>query len=131
VTSVPIPQPPGNLTLDELAEWHELAPRAATAGTLTRETTLALRDLCQARVLKDKLLRRIGDDGEVVVGATGNDTAHPLLARFTTLLQRVEAGMLRFALSPMGKDMAKAPEKPSDPFSEFDEPGAAAGATVN
>lgn len=121
-SDVQIPPPPGNLTLDELAEWQDLAPRAARQGTLNDSTMLALRDLCQARVLKDRLLRKIGDEGEVVIASTGNVAAHPLIARFTTLLQRVEAGMLRFKLSPMGKEMDPAPEKSSanDPFAEFD-----------
>lgn len=126
-SGVPIPEPPGNLTLDELAEWNDLAPRAATVGTLTDETKLALRDLCQARVLKDKLLRTVNDQGEVVVASTGNLAAHPLLARFTTLFQRVEAGMMRFKLSPMGKEIETSKEAPADPFAEFDAPPASTG----
>lgn len=116
---VQIPAPPGSLTLDELAEWNDLAPRAIKEGTLTDATRLALRDLCQARVLKDRLLRKIGDQGDVVLASSGNLAAHPLLTRFTTLFQRVEAGMIRFRLAPMGKDVTE-PEKPQDPFSEFD-----------
>jgi hypothetical protein len=116
-----IPEPPGNLTLDELAEWNDLAPLAQKAGTLTDETRMALRDLCQARVLKDKLLRTLGDHGNVVVNGGGNLAAHPLLARFTTLLQRVEAGMMRFRLSPMGKEIEPPAAKSADPFAEFDD----------
>lgn len=127
-----IPEPPGSLTLDELAEWNDLAPRAAKVGTLTDETKLALRDLCQARVLKDRLLRKVSDHGEVVLGSNGNLAAHPLLTRFTTLLQRVEAGMMRFKLAPIGKEIEAPGEKPADPFSEFDGPSKTAdGETVN
>lgn len=129
---VQIPEPPGSLTLDELAEWNDLAPRAAKVGTLTDETKLALRDLCQARVLKDRLLRKVSDEGATVLAPNGNLAAHPLLTRFTTLLQRVEAGMMRFKLSPMGKEIETATEKPADPFSEFDGPSKTAdGETVN
>lgn len=119
VAAVRIPEPPGNLTLDELAEWNELAPLALKEGTLTDSTRLALRDLCQARVLKDRLLRTVGDQGDVVLASTGNLAAHPLLTRFTTLFQRVEAGMMRFKLAPIGKELTE-PEKPTDPFAEFD-----------
>jgi hypothetical protein len=128
---VQIPQPPGSLTLDELAEWQDLAPRALKEGTLTESTRLALRDLCQARVLKDRLLRKVNDHGAVVLTKDGNLAAHPLLTRFTTLFQRIEAGMMRFKLAPIGKDMTE-PAKPTDPFAEFDgatKPGD--GETVN
>ncbi len=128
---VQIPQPPGSLTLDELAEWNDLAPRAAKAGTLDDSTMLALRDLCQARVLKDRLLRRVADMGDVVLASNGNLAANPLLARFTTLLQRVEAGMMRFKLAPMGKEIEKPGEKAADPFAAFDSEDATSDRTVN
>jgi len=123
---VKIPEPPGNLTLDELAVWNELAPLAEREGTLSESTAIALRDLCESMVLKRKLLRRIGDDGLVVVGTDGSDRAHPLLTQFRGLMQRVEAGMIRFKLSPMGKELGPPPEKKGaavvDAFAEFDEP---------
>lgn len=130
--SVLIPDPPGSLTLDELAEWNDLAPRAAKVGTLTDDTKFALRDLCQARVLKDRLLRKVSDHGDVVMASNGNLAAHPLLTRFTTLLQRVEAGMMRFKLAPIGKEIEPTGEKSADPFSEFDSPATTRdGETVN
>lgn len=129
-----IPQPPGNLTLDELAEWNDLAPRAAKMGTLTPDTQWALVDLCQARVLKTKLLRDLDRMGNIVPGASaGTVVANPLLARYTTLLQRVDAGMMRFRVAPMGKELTE-PEKPADPFAAFDSPVTAKtgdGETVN
>lgn len=126
-----IPQPPGSLTLDELAEWNDLAPRAAKVGTLDDSTKFALRDLCQARVLKDRLLRQVSDLGNLLPGASGTVVANPLLARFTTLLQRVEAGMMRFKLSPIGKELDKPGEKAADPFAEFDGGSATTDRTVN
>jgi hypothetical protein len=130
---VEIPQPPGNLTLDELAEWNDLAPLAAKQGTLTNDTQWALVDLCQARVLKGKLLRDIDKYGNLVPGAgVGTVSANPLLARYTTLLQRVDAGMLRFRIAPMGKELTE-PKKAADPFAEFDAAPAATedGETIN
>jgi hypothetical protein len=129
---VEIPQPPGNLTLDELAEWNDLAPLAAKQGTLTNDTQWALVDLCQARVLKTKLLRDVDRMGNVVSGAGGQLAANPLLARYTTLLQRVDAGMLRFRIAPMGKELTE-PKKAADPFAEFDAAPAATedGETIN
>ena len=100
--------------------WNELAPIAFRKGTLTADETIALRDLCGLRVLKARLLRTVSDHGDVVTGAGGTLVAHPLLTRVTTLSQRIEAGMVRFQLSPQGKAI-EAPAAPeSDPFSEFD-----------
>lgn len=121
-TDVQIPEPPGSLTLDELAVWNELAPMAARVGTLTAETSWALVDLCRARVLETKLFRDIDRIGNLVPGAgAGTVAANPLLARFTTLRQRVENGMMKFKLSPMGKEIASDGKKPADPFAEFDD----------
>jgi hypothetical protein len=125
VPDVQIPDPPGSLTLDELAVWNEIAPLAAKEGTLSQSTAVALRDLCEAIVLKRKLLRQVGDDGIVVTGK-GGKRAHPLLTQFRGLMQRVEAGMIRFKLAPMGKEVV-APEKPADPFAEFDSSQATTG----
>lgn len=124
--NVNVPVPPGNITLEELDVWNELAPLAFAEGTLTNGTRHALRDLCQLRVLRERLLRQTDDIGYLVPGASGGTyAANPLLARLTTLSQRVEAGMLRFKLSPMGKEI-EVPQKPeADPFAEFD--GAPAG----
>lgn len=132
VVDVQIPQPPGNLTLDELAEWNELAPRAARLNTLDSERLFALRDLCRLRVLQDRLVRQLGDDGDVVMGAGGQLAAHPLLARITTLSQRIDAGMVRFKLAPMGKDLESSKPAPADPFAEFDQPSTTSdGETIN
>jgi len=130
---VQIPQPPGRLTLDELGEWNDLAPQAAREGTLNDSTALALRDLCQLRVLKDRLLRRVDDEGDVVTSAAGNLAAHPLLTRITTLSQRIEAAMLRFKLSPVGRELAApATQSTDDGFLEFDAPPAPGpGATTH
>jgi hypothetical protein len=129
-----MPLPPASITLEELDEWNELAPIAFQKGTLTRMETIALRDLCQLRVLKSRLMRTIQDQGDIVMGAGGQLAAHPLLTRITTLSQRIEAGMVRFQLSPIGKaiDVPKEPEK--DPFAEFDAAPPAAigdGETIN
>ncbi|MGE0460913.1 MAG: P27 family phage terminase small subunit [Vicinamibacterales bacterium] len=117
-----IPAPPGELTLDELAVWNDVAPLAEREGTLTDATRLALRDLCEAIVLKRKLLRVISDEGLTVFSLQGNKAAHPLLTQFRGLMQRVEAGLMRFKLAPMGKEILKPAETPADPFAEFDEP---------
>lgn len=121
VPEVQIPPAPGSLTLDELAVWNELAPLAMKEGTLSVSTYMALRDLCEAIVLKRKLLRAVDDDGVTVIGLQGNKAAHPLLTQFRGLMQRVEAGMLRFRLSPMGRELPRADERQADPFDEFDD----------
>ncbi len=45
--------------------------------------------------------------------------AHDLLTKCMTMMQRVDQGMLRFRLSPMGKELVVT-EAPVDPFDEFD-----------
>lgn len=102
--------------------WNELAPLAEKEGTLTDSTRMALRDLCEAIVLKRKLLRAIGDEGLTVFSMQGSKAAHPLLTQFRGLMQRVEAGMLRFKLAPIGKEILKPADQPADPFAQFDEP---------
>lgn len=120
-TAVPIP-PPASLTLESLAVWQELAPLAFQEGTLSESTALALRDLCEAIVLKRKLLQQAEDEGYVVAAGDGVK-AHPLLSQFRGLMQRVEAGLTRFKLAPLGKELPPQ-EAPKDPFDEFYEPAA-------
>ena len=119
--------PPGNLTLEQFAVWNEVAPLAESEGTLTQATALALRDLCEAIVLKRKLLAQAEDDGLVLSGDSGL-RAHPLLPSFRGLMQRVEAGLTRFKLAPMGKELPLQGDKPADPFDEFDAAPAPANA---
>jgi hypothetical protein len=115
------------LTLDELAEWIALAPVAQKAGTLIPATMLHLVDLCKSRVLLAKLLGDVYRDGTVVIGAGGNQVAHPSVTKYTTLIGKVDKYMTAFKLAPIGKEMVE-PEKPSDPFAEFDDaPAATAG----
>jgi len=118
---LPIPEPPGSLTLDELPVWNELAPIAQREGTLTLSTRLALRDLCQNIVLRGKLKQALDDDGLTVHTPTGALAAHPLLTRLTAVMQRVEAGMMRFRLSPMGREIAPPVDKTPNMFDQFDE----------
>jgi hypothetical protein len=107
--------------LAELDEWNALAPLAFAMGTLTTNEVFALRDLCQLRVLRDKLLRTIEDDGHIVRDANYARSAHPLLSRIVALSARVDAGMARFKLAPFGKPVeAAAQTKEPDPFAEFD-----------
>lgn len=126
-----VPAAPGYLTLEELAEWHEIAPLAVQQGTLTAVEIPALVDLCRARVLMVKLLRAAYTDGLTQITEKGALQAHPSIARYTTLQQRVDAGMLRFGLAPAGKVTGKEPEQPADPFDQFDGAGAGDGAVVN
>lgn len=112
--------------------WLRLAPHAFRERTLTRGTADAFRDLCEAVAVRDSLLSRIQADGytsqtpDVVnesgeVVRRGNPMGkHPLLTDYRGMFQRVEAGMLKFRLAPMGKPMTTEPEKPADPFAEFD-----------
>lgn len=125
---VQIPQPPGSLSIDELIEWNELAPLAARTGELTEEKKWSLVDLCRDRVRLTQLHRDVDKYGTLVTGPNGNLVANPSLTRYTTLRQRVDAGMLRFQLAPMGRALPATPPKPEDDgFGEFDDPAPPGG----
>jgi hypothetical protein len=109
---------PRDLPEDQRAVWNELAPHACARRTLTDQTVAAFRDLCEAIVWKRRLFT--GIESLTVATPTGIK-AHPLIAQHRGMMQRVEAGMLRFCLAPMGKELAPA-EAPKDEWSEFDEP---------
>lgn len=121
---------PADLPEAETAIWNELAPHACVLRTLTTQTVQAFRDLCEAVVLKRKMHAQIEKDGltyiAVTVDGSGQERealkAHPLLAQHRGLMQRVEQMMLRFRLSPMGKEIAE-DEAPVDPFAEFEDKG--------
>jgi hypothetical protein len=103
---------PSGLPAEQAVLWSELAPHALASHTLTLETALAFRDLVEAIVVKRALLTRIEADGlvyiKVMVDGAGTEhqelKSHPLLTQFRGLMQRVEAGMARFRLTPDGKD---------------------------
>lgn len=122
---------PPNLSADQVAAWNELAPHACAERTLVAGTVAAFRDLCEAIVVKRELLEQIQKDGytylKVTIDGAGQEhqevKAHPLLAQHRGMMQRVEAGMLRFRLSPIGKELLP-PEKPKDEWDDLD-------ATVN
>lgn len=115
------PLAPEYLTLAELAEWAELAPRAVKQGTLTDVEVPALVDLCRSRVLLAKLLRVVDQDGITVATPTGAMAAHPVIAKYATLHARVDGAMLRFGLTPNGRVEKQAPQQ-VDPFAAFDGP---------
>jgi hypothetical protein len=122
---------PSDLPAEQAAVWGELAPLALTQRTLLAATVQAFRDLCEAIVLKRSMLERIEADGltylKVTVDGAGTEhselKAHPLISQHRGMMQRVEAGLARFRLAPIGKEILPAAE-PSDPFDEFDSEGA-------
>jgi hypothetical protein len=122
--------PPADLPDDERAVWVQLSPHALTARTLTPSTAFAFAQLCKAIVLERALWSTIQADGLTSVRVTTDVTsgeqhaekkAHALFPRHTAMLVRVEQGLTRFKLSPVGKELAPA-EKPEDAFAEFEEP---------
>jgi phage terminase small subunit len=114
---------PSGLTPGQKATWAELAPHATAAKTLTAASVRAFVDLIEAMEVKRRLLARLEKEGWTIDTPTGLK-AHPLLPQYRGLLQRVEAGLDRFQLRPLGKPMPGGEEeKPDDPFAEFDAPG--------
>ena len=107
---------PRHLSAAHAAIWDTLAPHAVAAGTLTPATAWAFAQLCDLIGLSHAVRQRIGRDG--LMDADG---AHPLLARHVAFVVRVEAGLTRFRLQPLGKPLA-VPDAAVDPFAEFDRP---------
>lgn len=107
---------PEHLPAPHLAVWRQLAPLAHKQGTLTPETALAFEDLCEAIVIKRALLADIQKDGWTRNPVSGKK-AHPLLGHHRGMMQRVEVGLARFKLAPIGKDEAgAAPVKELSPL---------------
>ena len=94
---------PEELDYAAKAVWANLAPHALAAGTLTVGTSASFAMLCRQVVLEKAL-------------SLGRDAG---LASHRGMMQRVEAGFVRFALVPMGKPMARPAEADADPFAEF------------
>lgn len=122
-----IPAPAG-VPGDVASVWNELAPFACEQRTLVPATVAAFRDLCEAIVSKRKMAEQIESDGltylKVTIDGSGQEhneiKAHPLISQHRGMMQRVEAGFVRFRLAPIGKEIAP-PEQPQDEFSEFDD----------
>ena len=126
------PEPPADLTDRQRAVWLELAGHAAAKKTLVPETMAAFRNLCSAVALQRLIEAAIEKDGLTQSTVTlqmdekggglqsVQDKAHPLLSRLTTVMQRVEAGMVRFGLAPIGKPMVEDKPKEVDPFAVFE-----------
>jgi hypothetical protein len=96
---------PDDLNTDERLVWMRLAPHAFKARTLTRGTEYQFVVLCRNVVLE----RRIAVDPEQIGGANHRG-----------ILQRIDAELLRFALSPNGKPLIEEEPKVEDPFAEFE-----------
>ena len=99
---------PDGLLPDEVKVWNQLAPHACAARTLTPGTADAFVALCRAMVLERELAVNTDERG---------GPSH------RGLMQRVEVWMLRFRLSPMGKELDIPEDGLKDAFAEFDEPG--------
>lgn len=97
---------PDDLTMEERHVWLRLAPHAFKARTLTPGTADAFSDLCRNRVLMLKL----GLDGDKAGTADHRG-----------LIQRVEAQMKAFLVSPMGKPLIEDAPKAEDPFAAFED----------
>lgn len=94
--------PPVHLRGQARAVWHELAPLAFEARTLTRATEAAFVILCRNVALERKMARR-------KYGA-GN-------ANHRGIIQRVDAELAHFCLAPFGKPIAE--ETPEAPVSKW------------
>lgn len=96
---------PSDLTTLERLVWLELAPHAFQARTLTRATSYSFRLLCRNIVLERDLATSVTERG---------------MANHRGIIQRIDAELARFCLSPMGKPIVEEVEQPADPFAAFD-----------
>lgn len=95
--------PPVDLPSEERLVWDVLAPHAFDNRTLTRATEMSFRLLCRNVVIERAL---------ALVGAG--------TANHRGMIQRVDAELLRFCLSPFGKPIYQAePQKPANPLEKF------------
>jgi hypothetical protein len=112
---------PLDLTSGQRDIWDSLSPLASFERTLTNSTTPAFRDLCELIALRAEMSKQIALEGLTVETPLGQK-AHPLLAQFRGLQQRIEAGMVRFRLAPFGKALFEDPAKAKqDRFDDLDE----------
>lgn len=79
---------PDDLSADERKVWLKLAPHAFKRHTLTRATAMSFEMLCRNIVIE----RTLAKDVEQVGGANHRG-----------IIQRIDAELLRFDLSPNGK----------------------------
>jgi hypothetical protein len=86
-----------------LAVWHELAPHAFEARTLTPATAAAFTMLCRW-VVKERVLSASWDCGG---------------ADHRGLMQRVLTGLKDFGLAPLGKPMYEAAQPIANPLDRF------------
>lgn len=97
--------PPTNLRGRARTVWHELAPHAFEARTLTPATTAAFVMLCRAVVRERSFWRSKG-------GAAGPN--------HRGLMQRVGTWMKDFSIAPLGKPQyAAQPAAPANPLDRF------------
>ena len=123
---------PAHLPEAQAAVWNDLAPQACQQRTLNTQTMAAFELLCKQIVLERMMFDQILADGltgnkvTLQMDASGGGLqsvekkAHTLLAQHRGMMQRVEAGMVRFRLSPMGKELDVPDEGPKDEWAEFD-----------
>lgn len=96
---------PDDLTRDERLVWLDLAPHAFVARTLTRASAFAFKLLCRNIVLERALSQDAEERGR---------------ANHRGIIQRIDAELARFCLSPMGKPLMVDAPKDDDPFAQFD-----------
>lgn len=95
---------PDDLSADECKVWMKLAPHALQRQTLTTATALSFEMLCRNIVLERSLA--VDPDARATANHRG-------------LIQRIDAELLRFDLSPNGKPHGSVPakaEKPKTPL---------------
>jgi phage terminase small subunit len=106
---------PGLLSAGAEAVWRELAPYAAEARTLTPGTAFDFAQLCEMVVeARDALQARRAE------GWTADGTR--IATSWRGIVQRLEAKMRGFRLSPIGREIAAPVPQAVDPFAEFDQP---------
>jgi hypothetical protein len=104
---------PASLSREGAEVWRGLAPYAMAARTLTAATAEDMRELCEMVVEMRAVLVERRKEG-------WSDQGMRLAKEYRGLVQRVEAKMRGFRLSPVGKEMAEAAPKVVDPWAEFD-----------
>jgi hypothetical protein len=119
-------EPPLDLSGAELVVWHELAPQAAAARTLTATTFANFIHLCQAEADRRELrarysLRRLSGTGDLLpLLVMDSDEELSVRREHRALMKDITAMMKNFAIAPFGKEIQSPGAEPeADPLDAF------------
>jgi hypothetical protein len=114
--------PPADITPEHRVAWDLFAGDAMKAGTLTAMTARSFVELvCVPKVMCDSLAEIIAKEGLTYVKESkfGDEVKkHPLLTDLNNWHRRLDSGLAKFGIAPLGKPIVTAakPQSRVDAF---------------